>query len=143
MLLKKINLGQHALHNTPISPSTPGTVPLDSLLDNPSNEFALARESFGQRIARLRKARQWTQADLAKRLGVTETSVCYWEQGRSRPRTARLQSLAELLDMPLAALLDHPPADRSGLGDMVARMRAEIACAAGTSPAKVKIIIEI
>ena len=138
MLLKKINLGQYILHNASLSPSTPGTVPLDDPFDHAS-----IPESFGQRVARLRKARQWTQADLAKRLGVTETSVCYWEQGRSRPRTARLQSLAELLDMPVAALLDHQPADRSGLGDMVARMRAEIAYAAGTSPAKVKIIIEI
>lgn len=120
----------------------PGTAPLRKLLPNPSAEPSPADESLGQRIARLRKARQWTQADLAKRLGVTEASVCYWEQGRSRPRIARLQALAELFGL---SLQESEPVDRdhANLGDMVARMRAEIAYAAGTTPAKVKIVIEI
>lgn len=104
---------------------------------------ANAPDSVGRRIARLRKARQWTQADLARRLGVSETSVCYWEQDRSRPRAARLQSLAALFDTPVAGLIGHDASNGASLGDMVARMRAEIAYAAGTTPAKVKIVIEI
>lgn len=127
----------------PLSASAPGTVPLETLIDDPRATFASDVESVGQRIARLRKARQWTQADLAIQLGVTEASVCYWEQDRSRPRTARLQALARLLDTPVAGLLGREIEDRTNLGDMVARMRAEIAYAAGTTPSKVKIVIEI
>ena len=133
-------MDQPSLHNIALSPSTPGAVPLDEQLNDP---LAARRESVGQRIGRLRKARQWTQADLATRLGVTETSVCYWQQDRSRPRTARLQSLASLLGTTVAVLLGRELADPANLGDMVARMRAEIAYAAGTTPAKVRIVIEI
>lgn len=137
-------MDQPSLHNTPISASAPGTVPIETLIGDPCAAFESDIESFGQRIARLRKAQHWTQADLAIQLGVTEASVCYWEQDRSRPRTARLQALARLLGTPVAGLLGREASeDRASLGDMVARMRAEIAYAAGTTPAKVKIVIEI
>lgn len=127
------------MRNFSLSSSTPGAVPLGALLNHPPGDDA---ESVGQRIARLRKARQWTQADLARRLDVTETSVCYWEQDRSRPRSARLQALAALLDTPVSTLIGVQ-SQAANLGDMVARMRAEIAHAAGTIPANVKIVIEI
>ena len=92
----------------------------------------------------VRKARCWTQSDLARQLGVSEASVCYWEQNRSRPKPARLESLGALLGAPIAELLGHAvPSRVDGLGAMVARMRAEIAQAAGTSPSKVKIVIEM
>lgn len=136
-------MDQPSLRDIPLSASAPGTVPLETLIGDPHAAPEPDIESVGQRIARLRKARQWTQADLATQLGVTETSVCYWEQDRSRPRTARLQALAKLLGTPVAGLLGREVEGRANLGDMVARMRAEIAYAAGTTPAKVKIVIEI
>lgn len=126
-----------------LSTSAPGTVPLGTLIDDPCVAFDPDIESVGQRIARLRKARHWTQSDLAIQLGVTEASVCYWEQDRSRPRTARLQALANLLGTPVAGLLGHDREDQASLGELVARMRAEIAYAAGTTPSRVKIVIEI
>lgn len=104
----------------------------------------LAYEVLGDRLARLRRARGLSKTDLAGRLGVTVTSICYWEQGRSRPRLARLQSLAELLGTSPAELLSRdsaPGADH--LADLVTRMRAEIAHAAGTTPSKVRITIEM
>lgn len=125
------------MRNFSLSYSTPGAVPLGAVLDNPPGE------SLGQRIARLRKAKLWTQADLARQLGVTETSVCYWEQNRSRPRSTRMQALAALLGIPVAALTRSGPSRDANLSDMVTRMRAEIAHAAGTTPGKVKIVIEI
>lgn len=128
------------MRNFSLSSSSPGAVPLGTLVDGPSGENT---ESLGQRIARLRKAKHWTQADVAKQLDVTETSVCYWEQDRSRPRSTRLQSLAALLGTSVTALIGSGSSQDANLSDMVARMRAEIAHAAGTSPAKVKIVIEI
>ena len=101
-------------------------------------------EVLGDRLARLRRARGFSKTDLADRLGVTVTSICYWEQGRSRPRLARLQQLSQLLDASPAELLaqDSTPGG-DHLADLVARMRAEIARAAGTTPSKVRIVIEI
>ena len=101
-------------------------------------------EGLGDRLARLRRARGFSKTDLADRLGVTVTSICYWEQGRSRPRLARLQTLAELLGTTPAELLRRDSAPGSDhLSDLVTRMRTEIAHAAGTTPSKVRITIEI
>ena len=79
-----------------------------------------------------------------RKRGVTVTSICYWEQGRSRPRLARLQALADLLGTSPTELLSRDSAPGGDhLADLVSRMRAEIAHAAGTTPSKVRITIEI
>src|SRR3546814_12671433 len=80
---------------------------------------------------------------LAGRLGVTVTSICYWEQGRSRPRLARLQALADLLGTSPTALLSRDSAPGGDhLADLVDRSRADIAPAAGPTPTKVRTTIE-
>ena len=101
-------------------------------------------EGLGDRLARLRRTRGLSKTDLADRLGVTVTSICYWEQGRSRPRVARLQALSDLLGTTPADLLSRGSVPGSDpLADLVTRMRAEIAHAAGTTPSKVRITIEM
>jgi len=117
------------------------------IMDFKSPDFAGGAafpETLGGRLVRLRKARQLTQRDIARQLGVAVTSVCYWEQDRSRPKPARLRRLADVLGTPLADLngLGGPP-QSAHLGELVAQARREIAEAAGTTPAKVKIIIEM
>lgn len=49
-----------------------------------------------ERIAALREQRHLTQAELAKRLGVTRSSVNAWELGISVPSTQYLVELAVL-----------------------------------------------
>jgi transcriptional regulator with XRE-family HTH domain len=101
-------------------------------------------EVLGDRLARLRQNRGLSKTDLADRLGVTVTSICYWEQGRSRPRLARLQALADRRGTSPAELLSRDSAPGGDhLADLVGRMRAEIAYAAGTTPSKVRITIEM
>lgn len=103
----------------------------------------IADETVGERLARLRKQKLLTQGELASRLGVTVTSVCYWEQDRSRPKAARLEALATLLGVPVAELTADAAPERRDLQSLVARVRSQIASAAGTSPAKVRILIEM
>lgn len=101
-------------------------------------------ETLGERLARLRRARGLTQGEVADRLGVTVATISYWEHDRSRPKAARLQSLALLLGIAVAELLG--PEIRNGAASLpllIARMRSEIASAAGTSPSKVRIVIEM
>lgn len=64
--------------------------------------------------------------------------------GPVAPKPARLRRLADVLGTPLADLngLGGPP-QSAHLGQLVAQARREIAEAAGTTPAKVKIIIEM
>jgi transcriptional regulator with XRE-family HTH domain len=44
----------------------------------------LGGETFGERLARLRKQRGWTQTDIAERTGLTQVLVSDYERGRLR-----------------------------------------------------------
>ena len=50
-----------------------------------------------ERIKKARKTLGWSQADLARRMYVTQPSVADWESGRKAPHTKNLARLAMLL----------------------------------------------
>ncbi|CAB3928726.1 helix-turn-helix domain-containing protein [Achromobacter deleyi] len=52
----------------------------------------------------LRGAAGLTQRELAHRAGIAATQLSRYETGRSRPRPVVLDSLAKVLDVPVAAL---------------------------------------
>lgn len=54
--------------------------------------------TIGQRITMLRKEKDISQSELARRLDVSRQAVSKWEQGQSSPDTAKLIQLAEILD---------------------------------------------
>lgn len=113
--------------------------PIDSM-----TEQAPVLETLGARLARLRRMQGLSKTDVADRLGISVTAICHWEQDRSRPKSARLQALSQLLGLSTADLLSPEGAPGSqNLADLVARSRAEIARAAGTNPSKVRIVIEM
>lgn len=98
-------------------------------------------ETFGARLLRLRSAQGLTQAQVARKLGVSEPSISAWEQDKARPKAGRLDVLAGLLGVETSVLhgLDAP----NTLQDAVAKAREEIAAAAGTHPANVRIRIDM
>lgn len=101
-------------------------------------------EAFGARLARLRRGQGLSKTDVAEHLGISITAICHWEQDRSRPRSARLNALADLFGVSTVELLGEQRApSQHKLADVVARARTEIAQAAGTNPSKVRITIEI
>ena len=53
--------------------------------------------NIGERITALRKEKDISQAELAKRMNVSRQAVSKWEQGSSSPDTDRLIQLAEIL----------------------------------------------
>ena len=53
--------------------------------------------NIGERITALRKEKNISQTELAKRLNVSRQAVSKWEQGVSSPDTERLIQLAEIL----------------------------------------------
>jgi Zn-dependent peptidase ImmA (M78 family)/DNA-binding XRE family transcriptional regulator len=72
-----------------------------------------ARALVGAQIRRAREEKGWSQADLARRLDRTQTSVSYWEQGRRSPDLDDLFTLASVLDVDVTELFTAPEPPRS------------------------------
>lgn len=66
-------------------------------------------------IKRLRCALGLTQAELAKRVSVTQSQVAQWERGAAMPSAAKLPLLASVLGCTIDELFGHsPPGDARG-----------------------------
>jgi transcriptional regulator with XRE-family HTH domain len=59
----------------------------------------LGSESLGQRIARLRKEKGYTQVELAKKMGIVRVLVSDYERERIRPHYEMIIRLALALDV--------------------------------------------
>jgi len=54
------------------------------------------RNTLERTIRELRVQHDWTQVELANRLGVTPSTVYNWERGNWEPRATRLRELASV-----------------------------------------------
>ena len=68
---------------------------------------------LGIRIALLRASRGWSQAELARRIGVSASAVGMYEQGRREPSLDLLVRLAREFGVTTDCLLmgENPPSD--------------------------------
>jgi transcriptional regulator with XRE-family HTH domain len=62
-------------------------------------------ESFGRRLAQLRKAAGYTQRDLAAELGISQRMVAYYEGQTEHPPAALLPELCRVLKLSADELL--------------------------------------
>lgn len=69
---------------------------------------------IGLRIAILRVEKGWSQAELAKRIGVSASAVGMYEQGRREPSLALLVCLAQTLGVTTDYLLTGECHNRLG-----------------------------
>ena len=65
---------------------------------------AMLRSELGRRIIKTRMRRGWSQAELARRLGVPRERLGKWERGLNEPSLEDLAALSEVLEVPLEAL---------------------------------------
>jgi transcriptional regulator with XRE-family HTH domain len=63
-------------------------------------------KQMGTRIRRLRKARNLSQAALAKRARLTRVYITRLESGRQDPSLSTINALAKALGVPVTALLE-------------------------------------
>ncbi len=85
---------------------------------------------IAEKIKRLREARGWSQAELARRLGVTRNGVNSWEQGLSMPSPACLVELARVFSVSTDYLLGIENLDSvnvTGLSDREIALLTEMA----------------
>jgi transcriptional regulator with XRE-family HTH domain len=66
---------------------------------------AEASETVGQRMARLRKERGWTQVELAERLGIIQSLISDYERDRLRLNPAMVVRFAAALEITTDELL--------------------------------------
>lgn len=66
------------------------------------------------RLAVLRGERDWTQADLAERLGVSRQTINALERGRYEPSLGLAFKAAALFNMPIEQLFEGDPAPGQG-----------------------------
>ena len=64
--------------------------------------------TIGEKIARLRRERNWTQRELADKAGITQNQVSRIEKGKSRPRASTLETFAEALGVSIEDLESNP-----------------------------------
>jgi transcriptional regulator with XRE-family HTH domain len=62
-------------------------------------------ERIGARIAQARRARGWTQEQLAALVGVSRSAVAQWETGRAGQVTSNLSSIAAALNVGVEHLI--------------------------------------
>ena len=63
------------------------------------------KESFGQRLARLRKEKDLTQNDIADKVGVTSQAVSKWENDQASPDIDVLLKLSDIFEISTDELL--------------------------------------
>ena len=85
---------------------------------------------IAQKIKKLREARNWSQAELARRVDVTRNGVNSWEQGLSMPSPACLGELAKVFSVSTDYLLGIESLERvnvSGLDSKEVALLTELA----------------
>jgi transcriptional regulator with XRE-family HTH domain len=75
------------------------------------------------RIRALRHARGLTQAELGRLIGITFQQVQKYETGSNRLGAGRLAHIAEIFDVPVAALFGSPRSRRNGAAEPFAALR--------------------
>lgn len=60
---------------------------------------------IGDRIKELRKEKNFSQSQLARRIGVSQKAVDYWELGTNEPKASYIVKLAELFKVSADFLL--------------------------------------
>jgi transcriptional regulator with XRE-family HTH domain len=72
------------------------------------------REAFKQAITHARRGHGWSQRKLAEKLGVSHSTVAFWEQGKTLPTSVNVVDLERVLELEpgtLARLLGYMPLD--------------------------------
>lgn len=120
-----------------------------SAVDRPTGQ------TLGERIRAIRLARGLSLVEFAQKMNVSRPTVWAWEAGKSAPRPRKRQQLLKVLEVKESDLegsasvpaIASPGGEAlrepSSLKSVVEQAKATVAVAAGTTPDKVTLIVEI
>ena len=70
--------------------------------------------SFGEKIKELRKKNNLSQAELADKIGVTQKTICYYENGTRFPKGQKIiNGFADIFDVSIDYLLNDTDIDEN------------------------------
>ena len=87
----------------------------------------MSLDLFKERLAEARKEKGFTQAELARRLGVTAQAVSKWERGNAYPDIELLDGISTVLDCSLDYLFQYEKGAKSYVSQDNPQYRAQIA----------------
>ena len=79
--------------------------------------------TMGEKLLKLRKARQWSQEELAEKIGVTRQAVSRWESGSAKPDAEKIIALCDLFGVSADYLLRE---EYAGETQVVTQMPAQV-----------------
>lgn len=68
--------------------------------------------NFKEKLIELRKEKNMTQDDLAKKMGVSRSAICNYEKGIREPSFETLEAFADIFNVSIAELLNEKQASR-------------------------------
>ena len=77
--------------------------------------------TLGEKLLKLRKARQWSQEELAERIGVTRQAVSRWESGGAKPDADKIVAMCDLFGISADYLLGIEDAKDQEITQTVSR----------------------
>lgn len=70
---------------------------------------------LGVKLRRLRQQRNWSQAEVAQRLDISQPAYNKWESDQAKPNVQNLMKISEVYDIDIYELLEnYPNVDLSG-----------------------------
>ena len=97
----------------------------------------MEKQTLGQKIAELRKAKNMTQLELANQLNITDKAVSKWERDISCPDINTFPKLAEILEVSVDELLqaNSPKEEKKEKEDIVGLVLKAVPLALGVAVA--------
>ena len=97
----------------------------------------MEKQTLGQKISELRKAKNMTQLELANKLNITDKAVSKWERDISCPDINTFPKLAEILEVSVDELLqaNSPKGEKKEKEDIVGLVLKAVPLALGVAVA--------
>lgn len=100
-----------------------------------------ARLEVARTIRQARIARDLTQVELARALGVTQSAVGQWESGRTRPDPSHFQAISRVLGVPVSALVGAGEGDAHFSSDVL-RLAVKMSMLDGSERAAIEAALD-
>ena len=84
--------------------------------------------NFSEKLYELRKSHKLSQKELAKRIGVSQAAINYWEKGQRTPSIDAAYKIADYFEIEISQLLDPDTYNREStvlLGNNIKSLRKE------------------